>query len=44
MILRLEFNYRYEQVAEAIGKNSADAARMTVVRALAQLAEIIDGR
>ena len=43
VILRLEFNYRYDQIAEAIGKNSADAARMTVVRALAELAEIIDG-
>jgi len=43
VILRLEFNYRYDQIAEAIGKNSADAARMTVVRALAELAGIIDG-
>lgn len=43
VLLRLEFNYSYEQIAEAIGKPSADAARMTVVRAIAALAEIIDG-
>jgi RNA polymerase sigma-70 factor (ECF subfamily) len=44
VLLRLEFGYTYEQIAEAIGKPSADAARMTVVRALAVLAEIIDAR
>ncbi len=43
VLLRLEFNYSYEQVAEAIGKPSPDAARMMVVRAIAALAEIIDG-
>lgn len=44
VLLRLEFGYTYEQIAEAVGKPSADAARMTVVRALAVLAEIIDAR
>jgi len=44
VLLRLEFGYTYQQIAEAVGKPSADAARMTVVRALAVLAEIIDGR
>lgn len=44
VILRVEFNYPYDQIAEALGKPSADAARMMVVRALADLAEIIDGR
>ena len=43
VLLRLEFNYTYEQIADAIGKPSPDAARMTVVRALARLAAIIDG-
>jgi RNA polymerase sigma-70 factor (ECF subfamily) len=42
VLLRLEFDYTYEQIAEAIGKPSADAARMTVVRALAALAKIMD--
>lgn len=43
VLLRLEFNYNYEQIAEAIGKSSPDAARMMVVRAIAALAEIMDG-
>lgn len=42
VLLRLEFNYTYEQIAEALGKPSPDAARMMVVRAIAALAEIID--
>jgi RNA polymerase sigma-70 factor (ECF subfamily) len=42
VLLRLEFNYSYEQIADAVGKASPDAARMMVVRALARLSEIID--
>ena len=42
VLLRLEFGYTYEQIAEALGKPSPDAARMTVVRALAELARRID--
>jgi RNA polymerase sigma-70 factor (ECF subfamily) len=42
VLLRLEFGYSYEQIAEALDKPSADAARMTVVRALADLARSID--
>lgn len=42
VILRLEFGYTYEQIAEALDKPSTDAARMTVVRALAALARSID--
>jgi RNA polymerase sigma-70 factor (ECF subfamily) len=42
VLLRLEFNYSYEQIADAVGKASPDAARMMVVRALARLAEIIE--
>jgi RNA polymerase sigma-70 factor (ECF subfamily) len=42
VILRLEFGYSHAQVAEALGKRSADAARMTVVRALVQLAKAME--
>jgi RNA polymerase sigma-70 factor (ECF subfamily) len=42
VLLRLEFGYTYEQIADAIGKPSPDAARMTVVRAIDQLAQMID--
>jgi RNA polymerase sigma-70 factor (ECF subfamily) len=42
VLLRLEFNYTYEQIAEATGKPSSDAARMMVVRAIAALAEIME--
>ena len=38
VLLRIEFGYSYEQVAEAIGARSPDAARMTVVRSLQLLA------
>jgi RNA polymerase sigma-70 factor (ECF subfamily) len=43
VLLRLEFNYTHEQIADAIGKTSPDAARKMVVRAVAKLAAIIDG-
>lgn len=39
VIARLELGLSYREVAQAIGKPSPDAARMTVVRALVQLAE-----
>jgi RNA polymerase sigma factor (sigma-70 family) len=39
VVLRVEFGYSHQQIAEAMGKPSADAARMTVVRALVQLAK-----
>lgn len=42
VVLRLEFDYSYLQVAEALGRPSADAARMLVVRALVQLARAMD--
>lgn len=42
VLLRIEFDYSYEQVAEALGSPSAAAARMTVVRALRDLAKAID--
>jgi RNA polymerase sigma-70 factor (ECF subfamily) len=43
VLLRVEFGYTYAQIAEALAKPSADAARMTVARAFAALARIIDG-
>jgi RNA polymerase sigma-70 factor, ECF subfamily len=42
VILRLEFGYSYQQISEALGKPSSDAARMTVVRAIQELAQLID--
>jgi len=39
VVSRLEFGLSYAEIAEALGKPSANAARMTVVRALARLAE-----
>lgn len=42
VLLRLEFGYDYERIAEAIGARSPDAARMTVVRALKSLAGALD--
>ncbi len=44
VILRLEFDYTYAQVAEALGRPSEDAARMYVTRAIAQLAAIMGGQ
>jgi RNA polymerase sigma-70 factor (ECF subfamily) len=39
VILRIEFGYTHEQVAEALGKPTANAARMVVSRALLRIAE-----
>ena len=41
VILRLELGFDYAQIAEALGRPSADAARMTVGRALVRLAEVM---
>lgn len=38
VLLRVEFGYSHQRIAEALGKPSADAARMTVARAMAELA------
>lgn len=43
VILRLEFGFTYQEIAEAIGSPSANAARMTVSRAVLRLAEVMDG-
>jgi RNA polymerase sigma-70 factor (ECF subfamily) len=42
VILRLEFGYSHAEVAEALGKSSPDAARMTIARALAALGALLD--
>lgn len=42
VILRLEMGYTHQQVAEALGKPSADAARMLVARAVVRLTEAMD--
>jgi len=42
VILRLEFGFTHEQVAEALGKPSADAARMLVARAMVRMSEAMD--
>ena len=39
VVLRLEFGLSYPEIADAMGKGSANAARMLVVRALVPLAE-----
>jgi RNA polymerase sigma factor (sigma-70 family) len=44
VILRVELGYSYQQVADAIGSPSANAARMTVARALLHLAETMNER
>lgn len=42
VIMRVEFGCSYPEIAEALGKPSANAARMTVSRALVRLAEEMD--
>jgi RNA polymerase sigma-70 factor (ECF subfamily) len=42
VILRVEFGYSHREIAQAIGSPSANAARMTVSRALVRIAEIMD--
>lgn len=39
VILRVEFGFSHQQIADALGKPSVDAARMTVARALVTLAK-----
>ena len=43
IVTRVEFGLSYAEVAEALGKPSPDAARMTVVRALVKLAKSMNG-
>jgi len=39
VVARVELGFDYDRIAEMLGKPSRDAARMTVIRALARLAE-----
>lgn len=39
VILRIELGYAYEEIAQALGRPSSNAARLLVTRALARLAE-----
>ena len=41
VVLRLELGFTYDEIAEAIGSPTANAARMLVTRALARLAEMM---
>jgi RNA polymerase sigma-70 factor (ECF subfamily) len=43
VILRLEFGFDYQAVAEAIGAPTANASRMLITRALVQMAEAMNG-
>jgi RNA polymerase sigma-70 factor (ECF subfamily) len=43
VILRLELGYRYQQIADATGRASADAARMATGRAIFRLARAMRG-
>jgi RNA polymerase sigma-70 factor (ECF subfamily) len=42
VILRIELGLSHQEIAEALGKPTANAARMTVSRALVRLAEAMD--
>lgn len=42
VFLRIEMGFTYDQIAEALEKNSANTARMVVSRALARLATIME--
>ena len=44
VLLRVEFGYSHQRIAEALSKPSADAARMTVARAMVELARRMGGR
>jgi RNA polymerase sigma factor (sigma-70 family) len=43
VILRVEMGYSYQQIGEALGSTSGDAARMTVTRAIARLGRLMKG-
>jgi RNA polymerase sigma-70 factor (ECF subfamily) len=43
VMLRLEFGYTHAEIAEALGRPSADAARVLVARGLVDLTKAMDG-
>jgi RNA polymerase sigma-70 factor (ECF subfamily) len=42
VVLRIELGYGYPRVAEALGKPSANAARLMVTRALIRIARVMN--
>lgn len=42
VVLRIEFNFSFPEIAEALGKDSANTVRMQVTRALVRIAEWMD--
>jgi RNA polymerase sigma-70 factor (ECF subfamily) len=44
VMLRIEFGYTFQEIADALGKPSANTARMMVSRALARLAGLMEER
>jgi RNA polymerase sigma-70 factor (ECF subfamily) len=44
VVMRIELGCSYPEIADALGKATANAARMMVSRALVRLAEVLDGR
>lgn len=44
VMMRVEFGYTYPEIADALGRPSANAARMAVTRALLRVAEVMGGR
>jgi RNA polymerase sigma-70 factor, ECF subfamily len=42
VILRLEFGFTHQEVADALGKPSSNAARMMVARAVVRVVEVMD--
>ncbi len=42
VILRVEFGLRYQEIAEGLGRPSANAVRMQVTRALVRLAQLME--
>jgi RNA polymerase sigma-70 factor (ECF subfamily) len=43
VILRIEFGFTYQEIADALGRPSANAVRMQVTRGLVRLSELMDG-
>lgn len=41
IVLRVEFRFTHQQIADALGKSSANTARMTVTRAMVALAKVM---
>jgi RNA polymerase sigma factor (sigma-70 family) len=42
VILRIEFGFSHQEIAEALGRPSANAVRMQIARGLIRLAELMD--